>query len=192
MSHANERIITYSVVGSFRLWPIPFKNSCLANCPESRASTDLWRAGLPRAGRRSRPNSLTTVCQIHRGGWFWGCYATQRGTSPLATGGLTAGFSWRAGLPRAGRRSRPNSLTTVCQVYRGGCFRGCCAVQREDPLSASRHRPTRIKTCRHAVGGPPPDARASALYQAAISPPYLQGIPLDLIHIGRSPRHASA
>ena len=133
MSHANERIITYSVVGSFRLWPIPFKNSCLANCPELRASTDLWRAGLPRAGRRSRPNSLTQLRQIHRGGWFWGCVAAQRRTSPLATGGGTAGFSWRAGLPRAGRQSRPNSLTPFCQIYRGGCFRGCCAVQRGTP-----------------------------------------------------------
>jgi len=28
----------------------------------------LWRAGLPRAGRQSRPNSLTKSCQIHRGG----------------------------------------------------------------------------------------------------------------------------
>ena len=45
----------------------------------------LWRAGLPRAGRQSRPNSLTTFYQIHRGEWFWVCCAAQRGTSPLAT-----------------------------------------------------------------------------------------------------------
>jgi hypothetical protein len=149
----------------------------------------LWRAGLPRAGRQSRPNTLTTFYQIHRGGWFWVCCAAQRGTSPLATEGYaaawnslpTTGFScgeracpalggnaaptpsprstrytegagfgsatqpsggqaplpqralqqpatccpplaflWRAGLPRAGRQSRPNSLTKSCQIHRGG------------------------------------------------------------------------
>ncbi len=50
----------------------------------------LWRAGLPRAGWRSRPNTLTTFYQIHRGEWFWVCCAAQRGTSPLATEGYAA------------------------------------------------------------------------------------------------------
>ncbi len=98
----------------------------------------LWRAGLPRAGRQSRPNSLTTFYQIRRGEWFWVCCAAQRGTSPLATEVYAAPwnslptlvFLWRAGLPRAGWRSRPNSLTKSCQIHRGEWFWVCYAAQR--------------------------------------------------------------
>jgi hypothetical protein len=42
-------------------------------------------------GLRSSPNKPNALYQIHRSGWFWGCFAAQRGrcgvpTSPLATG----------------------------------------------------------------------------------------------------------
>ncbi len=64
---------------------------------------------------------------------FRAAAAAQWGTSPLATVGVAAawnllwiaGFLWRAGLPRAGWRSRPNSLTTSHQTLRCSRFWGC-------------------------------------------------------------------
>ncbi len=38
----------------------------------------LWRAGLSRVGLRSPPKPASTLL-------YWGCFAAQRGTSPLAT-----------------------------------------------------------------------------------------------------------
>ena len=54
----------------------------------------LWRAGLSerriaRAGLRSSPGKPNAVYQVNRSGWFWGCFAAQRGVSPLATGGAS-------------------------------------------------------------------------------------------------------
>ncbi|SEE24940.1 hypothetical protein SAMN04490200_4001 [Pseudomonas proteolytica] len=46
----------------------------------------MWRAGLPRAGWRSHPNSLTMLRQTHRGGRFWGCCAAQRDKPPRHRG----------------------------------------------------------------------------------------------------------
>jgi hypothetical protein len=47
--------------------------------------TSQWRAGLSCVGLRSGPNKVTSIFQEDRGGWFQGCFAAQRGASPLST-----------------------------------------------------------------------------------------------------------
>ena len=90
----------------------------------------LWRAGLPRAGRQRRPNTLTKFYQIHRGGWFWVCCAAQRGTSPLATGGFaavcnllpTTGFSCgERACPALGGKAAPIASPSPARYTEGAC-----------------------------------------------------------------------
>ena len=45
----------------------------------------MWRAGLPRVGLRSSPKPGAEVFQEKPLCLYWGCFAAQRGASPLAT-----------------------------------------------------------------------------------------------------------
>ena len=40
---------------------------------------------MPRAGLRSSPNPATEVFKTNCSACFWGCFAAQRGASPLTT-----------------------------------------------------------------------------------------------------------
>ncbi|WP_339520991.1 hypothetical protein, partial [Pseudomonas proteolytica] len=48
----------------------------------------LWRAGLPRAGLRSSPKTQRCGVSVIPHLTYWGCFAAQRGASPLATEAL--------------------------------------------------------------------------------------------------------
>jgi len=57
-------------------------------------SNFLWWAGLSnrrtaRAGLRSSPNATSALNQAERVVRFWGCFAAQRGASPLTTKALS-------------------------------------------------------------------------------------------------------
>ena len=70
-------------------------------------------SGLAPRWAAQQPHPIAATCQTQPGPRFWGCFAPQRGTSPLST--FTAPACqlrperplWRAGLPRAGLRSSP-------------------------------------------------------------------------------------
>ncbi|SDV10873.1 hypothetical protein SAMN05216202_5128 [Pseudomonas mucidolens] len=49
-------------------------------CPVARGLVPRWAAQQPQAFKQH------AVYQAFLSGWFWGCCAAQRGTSPLATG----------------------------------------------------------------------------------------------------------
>ena len=97
----------------------------------------------PALGCAAAPTNPPQFLQAHRASRFWGGFATQRGTSPLATFTAPAcllwaeGLLWRAGLPRAGLRSSPNKPTPVSP-----------GTPRRQVLGRLRH-PTGDKPPRH-------------------------------------------
>ena len=98
----------------------------------------MWRAGLPRAGWQSHPNRLTMLHQTPRGGRIWGCCATQRGTSPLATRNLPHPRTYceppslcgERACPALGGEATPTASPCSTRHPKVAGSGACCATQR--------------------------------------------------------------